>query len=122
VSTAGLPRIGVYRAVTEPRAPVLRLYVSEDHNLIALQSDAPIASQAVESVADCLTGWIVEQGATPIYLSGLPAERDEGPASTGSRPATAASDSGSRHRDSVGRRRHHQADGALINRRTGRLR
>ncbi|MFB1065317.1 proteasome assembly chaperone family protein [Natrinema sp. H-ect4] len=77
VHCEGLPRIGVYRSGDRTARPPVRLYVSEDHNLIALQSDAPIASQAVESVADCLTGWIVEQGATPIYLSGLPAERDE---------------------------------------------
>ncbi|PGF18433.1 3-isopropylmalate dehydratase [Natrinema sp. CBA1119] len=76
VHCEGLPRIGVYRSGDRTARPPVRLYVSEEHDLIALQSDAPIASQAVESVADCLTGWIVEQGATPIYLSGLPAERD----------------------------------------------
>ncbi|ELY63893.1 hypothetical protein C489_17637 [Natrinema versiforme JCM 10478] len=77
VHCEGLPRIGVYRGGDRTARPPVRLYVSEEHDLIALQSDAPIASQAVESVADCLTGWIVEQDATPIYLSGLPAERDE---------------------------------------------
>ncbi|QLK26113.1 PAC2 family protein [Natrinema zhouii] len=76
VHCEGLPRIGVYRSGDRTARPPVRLYVSEEHDLIALQSDAPIASQAVESVADCLTGWIVDQGATPIYLSGLPAERD----------------------------------------------
>ncbi|WP_226041676.1 PAC2 family protein [Natrinema sp. DC36] len=76
VHCEGLPRIGVYRSGDRTVRPPVRLYVSEDHDLIALQSDTPIASQAVESVADCLTGWIVEREATPIYLSGLPAERD----------------------------------------------
>ncbi|WP_254764194.1 proteasome assembly chaperone family protein [Natrinema marinum] len=77
VHCEGLARIGVYRGGDRTARPPVRLYVSEEHDLLALQSDAPIASAAVERVADCLTGWIVEQGATPIYLSGLPAERDD---------------------------------------------
>ncbi|ELY83860.1 hypothetical protein C486_01484 [Natrinema gari JCM 14663] len=78
VNCEGLPRIGVYRSGDRTARPPVRLYVSEEHNLIALQSDAPIASQAVQSVADCLTGWIIDRAATPIYLSGLPAERENG--------------------------------------------
>ncbi|MBZ6496450.1 proteasome assembly chaperone family protein [Natrinema longum] len=77
VHCEGLPRIGVYRGGDRTARPPVRLYVSEAHDLLALQSDAPITSKAVESVADCLTGWIVEHGVTPIYLSGLPAERDD---------------------------------------------
>ncbi|MWV41090.1 PAC2 family protein [Natrialba sp. INN-245] len=77
VHCEGLPRIGVYRSGNRTVRPPVRIYVSEEHNLLALQSDAPIASQAVESVAECVSAWIGDQGATPIYLSGLPAERDE---------------------------------------------
>ena len=76
VHCEGLAQVGIYRGGARTARPPVRLYVSEEHDLIALQSDAPVSSSAVESVADCLTGWIVEQGATPIYLSGLPAERD----------------------------------------------
>jgi uncharacterized protein len=76
VHCEGLPRIGVYRGGDRTARPPVRLYVSEDHDLLALQSDAPISSSAVDSVADCLTGWIVDQNATPLYLSGLPAERE----------------------------------------------
>lgn len=72
----GLPRIGVYRGGDGQARPPVRMYVSEEHDLFALQSDAPIASGAVESVANCVTGWIAEQGVRPIYLSGLPTERD----------------------------------------------
>ncbi len=78
VNCEGLPRIGVYREGDRTARPPVRLYVDEDRDLLALQSDAPISSRAVETVADCLTGWIVEQGATPLYLSGLPAEREDG--------------------------------------------
>ncbi|WP_408958277.1 proteasome assembly chaperone family protein [Natrinema sp. 74] len=77
VHCEGLAKVGVYRGGDRTARPPVRLYVSEEHGLLALQSDVPIASAAVERVADCLTGWIVSQGATPIYLSGLPAERDD---------------------------------------------
>ena len=73
----GLARIGIYQGGDRTVRPPVRLYVSEAHDLLALRSDAPISAGAVEEVADCLTGWIVEQAATPLYLSGLPAERDD---------------------------------------------
>ncbi|WP_435551897.1 proteasome assembly chaperone family protein [Natrinema sp. CGMCC1.2065] len=78
VGCEGLPRIGVYREGDRTARPPVRLYVDEEHDLLALRSDAPISAKAVETVADCLTGWIVEQEATPLYLSGLPAERENG--------------------------------------------
>ena len=79
VDCDGLPGIGVYRGGDRTARPPVRLYASEEHDLLALQSDAPIRSQAVDSVANCLTEWIVSQGATPFYLSGLPAEREDDP-------------------------------------------
>ncbi|ELY57751.1 hypothetical protein C493_07674 [Natronolimnohabitans innermongolicus JCM 12255] len=77
VDCDGLPEIGVYRGDDRTARPPVRVYVSEAHDLLAIQSDVPIRSQAVETVASCVTGWVVEQDATPIYLSGLPAERDD---------------------------------------------
>ncbi|ELZ02698.1 proteasome assembly chaperone family protein [Natrialba asiatica] len=74
----GLPRVGVYRSGDRTARPPVRLYVSEDHDLLALQSDAPIRSEALGDVAQCITNWIVDHEATPLYLSGLPAERDDG--------------------------------------------
>ncbi len=79
VDCSGLPQVGVYRSGDRTVRPPVRIYASERHDLIALQSDTPIGSQAIETVADCVTGWIVGQDATPIYLSGLPAERDARP-------------------------------------------
>ncbi|QLG48300.1 proteasome assembly chaperone family protein [Natrinema halophilum] len=73
----GLAQIGVYRGGDRTVQPPVRIYVSEADDLLVLQSDAPIASQAVESVAGCLSDWIVDRATTPIYLSGLPAERSE---------------------------------------------
>lgn len=72
----GLPRLGVYRRDDRAIRPPVRIYVSEAHDLFALQSDVPIAAQAVGSVADCVAGWLDERNATPVFLSGLPSERD----------------------------------------------
>ena len=77
VHCEGLPRIGIYRGGDRTVQPPVRLYVSEVHDLFALRSDAPISAAAVEDIADCLTGWIVDQGATPLYLSGLQADVDD---------------------------------------------
>ena len=79
VDCEGLPRIGVYRGGDRTARPPVRIYVSEEHDLFALQSDAPIGSEAVGTVSDCVTEWTVAQEATPIYLSGLPSEREEAP-------------------------------------------
>ncbi len=74
----GLPRIGVYRAGSRTVQPPVRIYVSEAENLLALQSDAPIAAKAAGTVATCVTGWLIEHDVTPLFLSGFPAEREEG--------------------------------------------
>ncbi|MDG5818180.1 proteasome assembly chaperone family protein [Natronococcus sp. A-GB7] len=79
VDCEGLPRVGTYRAGEGRVRPPVRLYASEAHDLIALQSDVPIGSPAVGSVANCVSSWIAAQEARPIYLSGLPAEREEPP-------------------------------------------
>lgn len=80
VDCDGLPRIGVYREGDPTVRPPVRLYRDPGRELLALQSDAPIASRAVGSVADCLSGWLDEADVTPIYLSGFPAEKEGVPA------------------------------------------
>lgn len=72
----GLPRVGVYRKGNPTVRPPVRIYVDEDRDLLALQSDAPIAAPAVGNVAECLTSWLVDTDVTPIFLSGFPAEKD----------------------------------------------
>ncbi|MFP9193406.1 proteasome assembly chaperone family protein [Natronosalvus vescus] len=75
----GLPQVGIYREGEPIVHPPVRLYVSEPDDVLALQSDIPIGAQALEPVADCLTSWIDSHEATPLYLSGLPAEHDGNP-------------------------------------------
>ncbi|WP_336361208.1 proteasome assembly chaperone family protein [Haladaptatus sp. ZSTT2] len=72
----GIPRVAVYgKGDGAVKAPV-RLYADEARDLVVLQSDIPVSpSQAVE-FSSCLTGWIAEHDATPIFLSGLPTDKD----------------------------------------------
>lgn len=77
VHCEGMPRVGVYRDGDRTARPPVRLYVSEEHDLLALQSDVPVDADAREHVATCLTDWVVEHEATPVYLSGRPVDREE---------------------------------------------
>lgn len=73
----GIPRVAVYGKDNGAVKPPVRLYADEARNLVVLQSDIPISpSQAVE-FSSCLSGWIEAHNATPIFLSGLPTEKDE---------------------------------------------
>ncbi|AHF99601.1 3-isopropylmalate dehydratase [Halostagnicola larsenii XH-48] len=83
VHCEGLPRVGIYREGDRTVRPPVRLYVSEDKNVLALQSDTPISASAVDTVASCLTGWLVDEGVRPVYLSGRPAEQEGIPQITG---------------------------------------
>ncbi|WP_254768682.1 proteasome assembly chaperone family protein [Salinilacihabitans rarus] len=79
VDCDGLPRVGVYRGEDPTVRPPVRLYASEEHDLLALRSDAPVPAGSVGELAACLTDWLRDRGATPIYLSGLPADREDTP-------------------------------------------
>lgn len=75
----GLPRIAVYTEGDSALRPPVRLYADEDRDLVVLQSDVPISHEAASDFAGCVVGWIDGHDATPIFQSGLPAERSEAP-------------------------------------------
>ena len=72
----GLPKVAVYQE-DDPtvRSPV-RIYADEQRDLLVLQSDVPVSPERATAFSTCVTGWLVEEDVTPIYLSGLPAEKD----------------------------------------------
>jgi uncharacterized protein len=72
----GLPEIAVYKQ-DDPtvRGPV-RLYADTDRDLLVLQSDAPVSPAAADALGSCLVGWFQSHDVTPIFLSGMPAEKD----------------------------------------------
>jgi uncharacterized protein len=75
----GLPRVAVYRGEQgRVQAPV-RLYADESRDLLVLQSDVPVSPNTAEEFAGCVTGWIADNDATPVYLSGLSAKKDDSP-------------------------------------------
>jgi uncharacterized protein len=79
----GLPQLAVYqRGESGVRAPV-RLYTDEDRDLLVLSSDVPVSPNGAEQFATCVTEWNEANDVTPIYLSGLPAEKGDVPALSG---------------------------------------
>jgi uncharacterized protein len=79
VHCAELPAVATYAAEDTALRPALRLYADEERDLAVLQSDVPVVPDAAEEVAKCLAGWLDDVGATPVYLSGLPREKDDEP-------------------------------------------
>ncbi|MEF8818349.1 MAG: PAC2 family protein [Haloferacaceae archaeon] len=71
------PVVGYGEADPVLRTPV-RLYADAERDLLVLQSDVPVAPGGADAVAACL-GDVVGDGVTALYLSGIPAERDEEP-------------------------------------------
>lgn len=72
----GLPEVAIYQEGKRDVQPPVRIYADEQRDLLVLQSDVPVSPSVAEEFAACVTGWMVETDATPIYLSGLPEEKD----------------------------------------------
>lgn len=72
-----IPKVAVYHEDDASLATPVRLYADEEHDLLVLQSDVPIAPQAASQLASCLTGWFDEMPVMPIFISGLPHEKDD---------------------------------------------
>jgi uncharacterized protein len=74
VECEGIPRVAIYDEAERGVQPPVRIYVSEEHDVLALQSDIPISRTAASEFAGCITGWLDEHDVLPLYLSGLPVE------------------------------------------------
>jgi uncharacterized protein len=75
----GLPEVAIYQEGERGINPPVRIYADEQRDLLVLQSDVPISPDAAEEFATCVTGWLDDRDALPIYLSGLPEEKAEVP-------------------------------------------
>ncbi|WEL21288.1 PAC2 family protein [Halorhabdus sp. BNX81] len=73
----GLPEVAIYHENETALTGPVRLYADPGHDLLVLQSDVPVSPTAAEAFAGCLTGWIGEVDALPIYLSGRPTDPDD---------------------------------------------
>jgi uncharacterized protein len=72
----GLPEVAVYSSESHQYRPPVRIYGDEDRDLLVLQSDVPVSPNVASEFASCITGWFQQNDVTPIYLSGLPEEKD----------------------------------------------
>lgn len=74
-----LPSIAVYHPDDRLVRPPVRLYADEDRDLLALQSEVPVAASAVGEFAECITNWLAAKDVTPLYLSGYPSDEQDAP-------------------------------------------
>lgn len=72
----GLPDAAVYHEDSHGVVPPVRIYADEGRDLLVLQSDVPVSPAEAGEFATCLTGWLADHDAFPLYLSGLPAQKD----------------------------------------------
>jgi uncharacterized protein len=77
VHCEGIPPVATYQSDSNELVTPVRLYVDSDRGLLALQSDVPINPKAASAFADCVTGWFAEEDVLPVYVSGLPRQRDD---------------------------------------------
>jgi uncharacterized protein len=72
----GLPEVAVYEGEQSDVRPPVRLHADGDRDLIVLQSDVPVSPTQAGGFADCVTNWLEDNGVFPLYLSGLPEEKN----------------------------------------------
>lgn len=75
----GLPEVALYEEGEPGYRPPVQIYADETRDLVVLQSDVPISPTAADEFAGCLTGWLAEYDALPVFLSGMPAEKEAVP-------------------------------------------
>ncbi|MCO8255960.1 proteasome assembly chaperone family protein [Haladaptatus sp. AB618] len=78
VDCDGIPQIAIYEDGKPDLLPPVRIYADEERDLLALRSDVPISADAAPEFADCVTGWMESNDVTPLYLSGLPQQKQPG--------------------------------------------
>jgi uncharacterized protein len=78
VHCEGLPPVARYADGERDLSPPVRLYADPERNLLALRSDVPVSPGAALEFAECLSEWAAADAVTPIYLSGIGRERNEG--------------------------------------------
>jgi uncharacterized protein len=79
IHCSGIPKVAVYRAENSTLRPPVRIYADESRDLLVLQSDVPVSPSSASDFAGCITGFLADHDATPIYLSGLSEDRDGTP-------------------------------------------
>lgn len=71
----GVPRVAVYQEGDATLRSPVRLYADEERNLLVLQSDVPVRPSSAAELADCLSTWFDDESILPVFLSGIPREK-----------------------------------------------
>ncbi len=69
IECPSLPAVTSYRAGSADPMAAVRIYADEERDLLALQSDVAVSPEVVSDFASCLTTFLVEHDALPIYVS-----------------------------------------------------
>lgn len=72
----GIPPVTVFDGADRDVNSPIRLYADPDGEVLALRSDVPVHVMDAPLFAERLSGWLGEHEVLPVYLGGLPAERD----------------------------------------------
>jgi uncharacterized protein len=70
----GLPEAAVYREGRADFEPPVRIYADAEHDILVLQSDVPVSPATADEFGSCVTGWLLDNDVTALYLSGLPTD------------------------------------------------
>lgn len=76
VSAEGIPPVAVFEQDRHEVQPPVRIYASEEHDLLALTSDILVSPLYAGDFADVVVDWIQDTRVTPLFLSGLPSEKE----------------------------------------------
>ena len=79
----GLPQVAVYEGGNSGVRSPVRIHADEERDLLVLCSDVPVSPSSADRFTACVTDWIGENDVTPVYLSGLPTEKDDVPGLSG---------------------------------------
>ncbi|SFG78250.1 uncharacterized protein SAMN04488063_2924 [Halopelagius inordinatus] len=71
----GVPQVAVYQDGDSTLRSPVRLYADEERDLYVLQSDVPIRPDSAAELADCLSNWFDDESILPVFLSGIPREK-----------------------------------------------
>ena len=66
----GLPEVAIYDEGSHGVEPPVRIHADAGRNLLVLQSDVPVSPSVADEFATCVTGWLDDQNALPLYVTG----------------------------------------------------
>lgn len=76
----GIPPTPMFEAGTHAVTAPIRIFASEEHDLLALRSEVLVSPMYAMDLLQALVDWMREEGVLGVFLSGLPSDRSGDPA------------------------------------------